>query len=116
MMRDLPDFDRTVGDMRLSAWATSENSCRIQTNDPEIVRQLRKVPDIERVGFSITNKFLRLFAVPYTLDWTEKNVVEKIGTVFLRKYDVRNSEIGAHCAGSIQDESLQPTLAEGVPA
>ena len=91
------DPNRTVGTMRLCAWAVSESECRIQTNCPQMAKRLARVPDIRLIGYSVTTRFLRLFAIPYTLDWVAKHVVEKITLEFLRKEGCGKTEIALPC-------------------
>jgi hypothetical protein len=96
LLGDLPDPYKTVGDEWLCAWATSENTCRVQTNDPVVAKRLAKLPDIEQVGYSVTAKFLRAFATPYTLAWVEKNIVQKITLKFPKKDEGGNCKLPAH--------------------
>ena len=80
-----PGDERTIGEYRLCAWATSESSCRIQTDDPRIAKALRKLPDCEQVGWSVGGHWIAIFAMPYTLSWVGKNVIEKLTLEFPRK-------------------------------
>jgi hypothetical protein len=80
-----PEDTRTLGDYGLCAWATSENTCRIQTSDPGLVKELRKLPDCSPVGYGVTGPFLRLFAIPYTLSWVSRNVIQNFTHKFPRK-------------------------------
>jgi len=85
LMEDFPDMDKTVGDYRLCAWPTSESSSRIQTSDPEIAKALAKLPDCQRVGYSVKGTWIRIYAMPYTLNWVTRNVIEKFTLQFPRK-------------------------------
>lgn len=80
--------DKTYGDRWLCAWATSEKTSRIQTRDPEIAKRLKKLPDCTQVGYSVTGGYLRIFAMPYTIEWVAKNVIEKLTIEFPRENGV----------------------------
>jgi hypothetical protein len=92
-----PEPNRTVGTMRLCAWAVDESSCHIQTNDPSIAKRVARLPDIRLIGYSVTTKFLRLFSTPYTIEWVSKNVVEKITLEFLRKEERGKIQFAPQC-------------------
>jgi hypothetical protein len=77
-MNEEPDPLKTVGNARLCAWATSECSCRIQSRDPALTKKLKRLPDCTQVGYSVTKGYLRLFAMPYHLNWVELNVVNRL--------------------------------------
>jgi len=87
MKRKYEKFDNetTLGDDGLSAWATSSTHCRIQTNEPKIAAQLRRLPDCEPIGHSVTRGFVRLFSIQRTLPWIKVNVIEKFTSIFARK-------------------------------
>ena len=89
------DVFKTVGDERLRAWATGPASCRIQTSLPAVAKLLRKLPDCERVGFSVAGAWVAVFAMPYTLRWVAKNVCGKLTPDFPRKNEVPKTEINA---------------------
>jgi hypothetical protein len=91
----------TVGTYRLCAWATSETSCRVQTNNPAIAKALRKFPDCEQVGFSAQGYWVRIFSLPYTLAWVRKNVVEKLTLEFPLKNEGEKSEFGPGGTGAV---------------
>lgn len=83
----------TVGDRSMvCAWATGPGSCRIQTCIPEIARKLQRIPDCNQVGYSVAGRWIRIFAMPYTLQWVAKNVVAKLTLEFLRENEGRSSE------------------------
>lgn len=90
----------TIGDQTLAAWATGPCSCRIQTDRPEIAKTLRKLPDCQQVGFSVAGKWVAIFAMPYTLDWVAREVVERIHPNFPRKNGGPVSQIGQPEAGA----------------
>ena len=104
-----PEDQRTVGDYRLCAWATSEGSCRIQTSDPVLAKALKRLPDCELIGYSVAGTWIRIFAMPYTLGWVAKNVVEKLSLVFPRKTGVPKAEFApgkALAPGRVIEPSL----------
>lgn len=79
-------FDTTtIGERELCAWATSEIHCRIQTTDPQLARAIQRLPDCERVGFSVAGGFLRLFSMRRTLPWVRQNVINQKGAWTLKK-------------------------------
>lgn len=90
MTGDFDDFDRVERSKTipgLVAWPTSESSCRIQCSDPETAKRLAKLPDCYRVGYSVRGAWIRIYALPYTIDWVTKNVIEKFTPQFPRKND-----------------------------
>lgn len=79
-------FDTTtIRDRQLSAWATTEARTRIQTTDPQIAKAIQRLPDCERVGFSVASGYLRLFSIQRTLSWVKENVIGRKHAVFLKK-------------------------------
>jgi len=113
MKNENPDHNRTVGSARLCAWAVDESNCHVQTNDPAIAKRLGRLPDIRLIGYSATTKFLRLFSIPYTLEWVSKHVVEKIMLEFLKKERSVNSDFAL---GRFQTEKSNAYSEVGVAA
>ena len=75
LQKDLEDWDRVEGNHALCACQTSECSCRIQSRDPAITRQLPKICEMERIGYAVTGPHLVIFAIPRTLSWVKRNII-----------------------------------------
>ena len=71
----------TIGNRELSAWATSENTCRIQSRHPAISAELKRMAnrlDMERVGYSVVGGHLQIFSIPRTLSWVNREIVQNL--------------------------------------
>jgi hypothetical protein len=54
---------------------------------------LAKLPDAEPFGTSVVGGYLRIFAMPYTLPWVGKNVIDRITLEFHKKHEGINPEL-----------------------
>lgn len=77
------DF-KTIGNRDLCAWAITDSITRIQTRQPKIAKELNKLDGAHVVGYSVSKDYLKLFEVPYTLQWVEENVVKKLASLHLQ--------------------------------
>lgn len=82
---DLPDYERTVGNQELCAWAVGECECWVQTRNPDMARLIPKKVEARRVGYGVKGGYLAIFAVKRTLPWVQREVVWPIIVQFPRK-------------------------------
>ena len=75
---------KTIGDRDLCAWSMSDSITRIQTRQPAIAKKLEKLDGARMVGYAVTKDYLKLFEVPYTLQWVEQNVIKKLASLHLQ--------------------------------
>jgi hypothetical protein len=94
--KDFEGFDRVERSKTipsLVAWPTSESSCRIQCADPDTTKRVAKLPDCNRVGYSVKGAWIQIYALPYTIDWVSKKVIHKWTPDFPRKTVVSKTNI-----------------------
>lgn len=90
---DLSDFDRVEGNYWISAWQTSEGTCRVQIRNPRMTKALPKLVECERVGTGVKGGYLAIFAVRRTLNWVARNVIDPITLEFAKEFEGSKTQI-----------------------